>query len=87
MKTKVLTFLLIVILSTPAWAAWKYNVFTGKQDYYEAGTAVTAYEVADLAALSPSDGDIVVVTDGADAADCTVGGGTTGSITRFCSRS
>ena len=63
MKKKFVVFLLVAILSTPAYAAWKFNPFTGKQDYYEAGTAVTAYTVATLPA-APSDGDIAVSTQG-----------------------
>ena len=50
-----------------------FNPHTGKLDYYRS-TGMTAYTVATLPS-SPSDGDTAVVTDGADAADCTVGSG------------
>ena len=69
-----LIILIAALVCSSANAEYTYNPFTGKQDYYTTG-GVTAYTVATLPA-SPTDGDIAVVTDGADASDCSSGGGT-----------
>lgn len=61
---------LILLLATPL--AHAGPSFSGGQG---SGDGVSAYTVANLPA-APADGDFAIVTDGADAADCTVGGGT-----------
>jgi hypothetical protein len=78
-KKLFLSLIALLFFAGAAMGAYKYNPHTGKLDYYEAATALTAYTVATLPA-SPSDGDTAVVTDGADAGDCTTGAGTTLNI-------